>query len=124
MEYSADFEVSFEYKAHSVPSSGSFHQMIIGKVISSINTIPFQLVKSLKASPDGRYSNQLFGFYFQAGYGYYALVVGGLQVNFDREFIANKWYKASSYFFVVTWKLNTIYFSDRHKTDKERKQFV
>jgi len=75
LDYSADFEVSFEYKAHSVPSiSDLFHQMII-------------------ASPDGSYSNQLFSFYFQAEQGFYALVVGRRQVNFYREFIANKWYK-------------------------------
>ena len=33
LEYSTNFEVSFEYKASTVPTSGGWHQILVGKVI-------------------------------------------------------------------------------------------
>jgi len=72
LDYSDNFEVSFEYKAHSVPSKQSWHEMII-------------------ASPTGNTSNIFFAFWFQPGWGF-ALHAGD-ELYFEREFIANKWYK-------------------------------
>ena len=34
LEYSDNFEVSFEYKASAIPSSGSFHEIIIETVLN------------------------------------------------------------------------------------------
>ena len=95
LEYRNDFEVSFEFKASSIPSN-QFHEIIIGKMTFFYNSY---IQIDFEASINGGTATDTIMFAMWCGKipNQYDVYVGSWYLFFSRELVADKWYK-------VCWK--------------------
>lgn len=99
VEYSDNFDMSFEFKATVVPASGSYHQIVMGKVIIWCSKprekscgLSFRIILPYKVSPTGSTGNSLFAMYYDPN-SKRSCIRFNSDIWFGQKPIANNWYK-------------------------------